>query len=613
LNEINSGLFETKKQHLNYNIMLTRFKIIIAALLLHTSVFAQYNVEKVKALRNQIRTAPDSLIGSLYNQVASEFFTYSIYDSVQSVANEMVIKAGNIHNRKMESYGYVFMAMIENEKGNYDKAAERYLQALKIKEEIKDIKGQSTILLNLGTLYYERNNLDLAIEFNKKALALKIQLNDKKGEALIYQNLASISDRTGKSDQAIKYYTQSKELAIAVNDSIDIAGADCGLARQYLNLNNFKEAERLTNEAYAILLKKRSDRDFSTCLLMFGKIYRAEGNYRKSVGYFKEVYRYSLEKESPFFIAQSADGLSRTYEKSKQFDSAYYFKKIYSETNDSILGAEMGKQIADMQVKYETEKKQKEIVQLDKENNSALLALSQKRNQISLIIGISLFIIITVIAFYFYNNTKKQKEIIEAIIATEEKERKKIASDLHDGIGQTLSAARIGLGNLETTGVDSEKIKNVSELINVSLDELKAMAGNLMPLALKGKGLTESIQNICRQFNKPNVQEVSFKTYNLPNKLQPIVEINTYRICQELLNNSVKYSKAKEIFLQLFCRDNKLIIQFEDNGIGFDKDKIKEGSLGMNILKERVALLKGEMEIESAPQKGTNILIEFLV
>ena len=88
------------------------------------------------------------------------------------------------------------------------------------------------------------------------------------------------------------------------------------------------------------------------------------------------------------------------------------------------------------------------------------------------------------------------------------------------------------------------------------------------------------------------------------------MQINAYRICQELLNNAVKYSKATKIFLQLFYRDNKMIIQIEDNGIGFDKDKVKRDSLGMNTLKDRVALLRGEIEIDTAPQKGTNIFIE---
>jgi len=125
--------------------------------------------------------------------------------------------------------------------------------------------------------------------------------------------------------------------------------------------------------------------------------------------------------------------------------------------------------------------------------------------------------------------------------------------------------------------------------------------------------LVESIRHVCAKFNKPEVQEISFNSYNVPDKLEPVVEINTYRICQELLNNAVKYSRAEKIFLQLFCRDNKLIIQIEDNGIGFDKTKVKKDSLGMNTLKERVALLQGEIEIDSTPQKGTNIFIELSI
>ena len=173
-----------------------------------------------------------------------------------------------------------------------------------------------------------------------------------------------------------------------------------------------------------------------------------------------------------------------------------------------------------------------------------------------------------------------------------------------------LTAAKINLGNINGGDVGNDKLKSIAELINSALQESKAMALNLTPLTLKENGLADSIKNICVKYNKTGIQEISFTTYNLPHIFEPIIEINAYRICQELLNNAVKYSQAEKIFLQLFCRDNKLIIQIEDNGIGFDKSKIKQESLGMNTLKERVALLNGEMEIDSVLQKGTNILIE---
>ncbi|HET6993219.1 MAG TPA: tetratricopeptide repeat protein, partial [Bacteroidia bacterium] len=455
------------------------------------------------------------------------------------------------------------------------------------KEEIKDVRGQSITLLDLGVIYYERNNYDKAIELLNKSLALKIQINDKRGEGLVYENLGDVANSQKKFSDAITYFTKSKELAIEAKDTIDIATANQQLADQYLNLNNLSQAEKLANEAYPVL-KINNDRNFAACLIVLSKVYTTKGDYQKALSYAMEAYRNATASDFPLFVGESSLALANTYEKMNRHDSSYFYQKLYTQINDSILSAQNGEKIAEMQVKYDTEKKEKEIVELDKKNSVAALALSESRNQLSLIAGIFLFIIVAIIAFYFYSNAKKQKQIIEAIITTEEKERKKIASDLHDGVGQTLSAARIGLNNVEASETNQEKLKNVADLINVSLDELKSMAGNLMPLTLKGKGLTESIRNICRQYNKPNVQEVSFKAYDLPDKLQYVVEINTYRICQELLNNSVKYSKAKEIFLQLFCRDKKLIIQFEDNGIGFDKNEIKEGTLGMNILKERV-------------------------
>ncbi|HKC67823.1 MAG TPA: ATP-binding protein, partial [Bacteroidia bacterium] len=419
-------------------------------------------------------------------------------------------------------------------------------ETLAKKNNIKKILGSA--YLNIGLAMFVKNNFVLAEQYLINSLAIRKEVNDKSGEALVLSNLSDLYFKTKKYTQLEKYLKEAIAINTEIGDSLQLK--DC---------------------------------------------------------YFKFSELYALQKN---------------------YTGAYSYRLLYEDLNDRVHNSENTRIITEMQTKYETEKKEKEIEHLDKENNKKELEITKKQNQIIIVGGISLCILAALIALYFYSNAQKQqqivlkekelgllkeqkqKEIIETIITTEEKERKKIASDLHDGLGQILTAAKINLGNLNKEEVAKEKLENVAELVNAALHESKAMALNLMPLSLKENGLTESIKNICTKYNKPDVQEISFSTYNLPNTLEPIVEINVYRICQELINNAVKYSKATKVFLQLFCRDNKLIIQIEDNGIGFDKNNLKQESLGMNILKERVTLLNGEMEIDSVLTKGTNIFIE---
>jgi two-component system NarL family sensor kinase len=600
---------------------MKRLLTAIFSLFLTLNGFSRYNEQTVKTLRSELIYAADSSIGKIYNKIFVEFYSHSAFDSAKAVAAEAINKGRNFKDRKLESTAMVWSGMVEFEKGNYDDALSIYIEALKIKDEIKDLKGEASLLLNMAGIYYERNHSEKAVEIYLKALKIKMKLGDKTGQANVYINLGNVAETQQKWNEAVKFYEKGEALAKEVKDSIIVAITDRCMANVYLQQNKIAEAENLAFSAYKYLRLKR-DRNYVRTLILLGKVNLKKGTYYKSKDYLEEAFEISEKNSTPFLTADISQELAKTYEKLKEFDKSLFYQRLYSRISDSLQGAKLGEQLADMQVKYETEKKEKAIEHLGLENSKKELEITKKRDQILYISAILICVVALFIAFYFYSNFKKhqvinrikhqrQKDIIETIITTEEKARKKIAADLHDGLGQILTAAKINLANLnEGSAEEKEKLQQVTELVGSALYESKNMALNLMPLTLKENGLVDSIHHVCAKYNKPDVQDISFNSYNVPDKLDSLVEINTYRICQELLNNAVKYSKATRIFLQLFCRENKLIIQIEDNGIGFDKTKVKQDSLGMNTLKERVTLLEGEIEIDTALGKGTNIFIE---
>jgi two-component system, NarL family, sensor kinase len=583
--------------------------------------FGQYRDVQVKELRRQVAASPDSSLGKQYAALFTEFFSHSLFDSAKAVSAEAVKRARGQGNRKFESTAMVWEGMVEFEKGNYEQALASYIEALKIKDEIKDLKGEASLLLNMAGIYYEQNHIEKAVELYLKALEIKMKLGDKAGQSDIYINLGNVAESQNRLAEAESFYLRAESLSKEVRDSMAVAVIDRSLANIYLKQGKVDMAEQLAYSAYKYLRLKR-DRHFIHSLLVLGRVHLDKGSLYKGVDYLQEAYDMAVKRSMPYFVKEASKELADGYEKLGKYDRSLFYQRQYSHISDSLQGVQVGEQLARMQVKYETEKKEKAIEHLGLENSKKELELTKRRDQVLLISALLILITAIFISFYFYSNARKQreldrirqerqKEIIETIITTEEKARKKIAADLHDGLGQILTAAKINLANLhEALPHEKEKLQQVTELVSSAQYESKNMALNLMPLALKENGLIESIRHICAKYNKPDVQEISFNAYQVPDKLEPVVEINTYRICQELLNNAVKYSRAAKIFLQLFCREGKLIIQIEDNGIGFDKTKTKANSLGMTTLKERVSLLKGEIEIDTAPQKGTNIFIE---
>ncbi len=435
--------------------MLKKFKTTIFLIFGAISAFPQYNPQAISVLRNNLKASADSLVGEVYNKIFVEFYSHSAFDSAVSVSVEAVAMARQIKDRRFESTAMVWEGMVEFEKGNYDKTVELYLNALKMKEEIKDFQGESTVLINLANVYYERNHPEKALEIFNQALSLKIKLGDKKGQGIVFSNLGNISLDLKQYKTALDYYFKNKKLAQEIKDTLQIAIANRTIANVYLKIGNIKEAEALARQAYSVM-RDNNDRHFTQCLTLLGKVYYMKKDYHLSIEYLLEAYNNGKKNKTPFLSLESCEYLVKNYEKLKQLDGSLYYQKLFSQINDSLQGAKMGEQLADMQVKYETEKKEKAIEHLDKENSKKELEITRKRDQIVLISSISFCIVVLLVALYIYNNSKKQrqfdrikqekqKEIIETIISTEEKARKKIAADLHDGLGQILTGCPIFL------------------------------------------------------------------------------------------------------------------------------------------------------------------------
>lgn len=517
--------------------------------------------------------------------------------------------------------------IIYRRKAELSKALECFQKAISIYDTIKDNKDYTNPLLNMALVYEEMKQQEKAKEIYKKLILIQKKDNNIRGLCNALINMGSLFFDQEKIDSALIYFYEAEVLAKKNNIKKTLGSIYLNIGCALFVKNNFKEAEQYLLNSLTIRKEVNDKSGEALVLSNLFDLYFKTKKYTQLEKYLKEAIAINSEIGDSLQLRDCYLKFSELYSLQKDYGNAYKYRVLYEDLNNRIHSSENTRIMSEMQTKYETEKKEKEIEHLDKENNKKELELTKKQNQIIIIGGISLFILIAFIALYFYTNAQKQKqivlkekelsllkeqkqkEIIETIITTEEKERKKIASDLHDGLGQILTAAKINLANIQQE-VSDEKLKGVTELVNSALYESKAMALNLMPLSLKENGLTESIKNICAKYNKPGVQEISFTTYDLPNTLAPMVEVNVYRICQELINNAVKYSNATKIFLQLFCRDAKLIIQIEDDGIGFEKSKINQESLGISILQERVALLNGEIEIDSVLEKGTNIFIE---
>lgn len=208
-----------------------------------------------------------------------------------------------------------------------------------------------------------------------------------------------------------------------------------------------------------------------------------------------------------------------------------------------------------------------------------------------------------------------ESELLFAMLQGQEKERKRIAKELHDGFGPLLSAVKL---NVESFGNDlceiqnetRLKLENTIQLIDSIAEEMRSLSHDLMPKSLIDFGLKASIEGLCSRINKASKIQVNFFAPDNDERFDPLVEFGLYRITQELINNALKHSKANNLTIQLVRHDESILLMVEDDGQGFDFYEDKDKGIGLTNIEARTSALGGIFLLDSEIGKGVTATIE---
>jgi PAS domain S-box-containing protein len=216
-------------------------------------------------------------------------------------------------------------------------------------------------------------------------------------------------------------------------------------------------------------------------------------------------------------------------------------------------------------------------------------------------------------------NLIRQKVRLASRLETIEEERRKISRELHDGLGQMITAAVMNVELIENairTRSDQaiEYVESVKVILDTTIQEVRNISQDLRPAILDDFGLIPALRLLCEDFSKVSGIDITMGAFDLNERLPSGLEITVYRICQEAISNIVRHADATEAGIQLYRRSNTVLVVIQDNGKGFDPVTIRTdlsriGS-GLTNIKERVELHNGRLQIESAPGQGLELIIE---
>lgn len=206
------------------------------------------------------------------------------------------------------------------------------------------------------------------------------------------------------------------------------------------------------------------------------------------------------------------------------------------------------------------------------------------------------------------------KLVLQKTLEAQENEHKRLAQELHDGVGQSLYSVSVGIQAIQSRIQQEKKFKDymqeIVDELEKAIQDVKLYSLQLRPHSLDQLGLIPTVKHLVSSLNKTHRDvSITFTYSNLSDRLEPIKEINMYRVIQEALHNALKYSKATLIEVILYREEDKLTLLIQDNGIGFVREQVQVG-LGLKHMEERVAQMGGSLQIHSVPKEGTSIKVK---
>jgi len=519
------------------------------------------------------------------------------------------------------------IAMIYKQQGNYKQSIENIINAAKIFEQINDKSKMASAYNNIGAVYQELKNYQQSLYYFNKAKEIRVLIDEKDNLSATLNNIGNCYVLLNKYDEAFKYFDMALDAQKGINNKYIVARVLNSKATIYKTLKNYNKAIDLYKKSINIKETINDAEGLLAGYLNIGEIYLIKKDADNAINYFNKIQDIIDSTDSKENLTYLYNDFVKAYQLKNNYKKALEYSQLYSIVKDSIFSDLSVKQITEMQTKYETEKKELENSKLIKENEIKELKINkaEQTRKVYLIIALNiilLIIVITILIIYRFKQKQKAqilKETIrqdklryKAIIDSEENERIRIAKELHDGLGQLLSSAKLNISSFEDS-IDDDNIttyKNSINIIDEAVGEVRNISHNLMPTALTKYGLIEAINSLAKKINDSKQINVSFNHNNINISLEKETEIAIYRIVQEIINNMLKHSKASLINILLQSDNNTLSIEISDNGTGFNTNEITNSKgIGWQNIYSRVSMINGKITVNSLTDKGTNIKI----
>ncbi len=505
-------------------------------------------------------------------------------------------------------------ALVSQYSGQYEAAMDYQQQCYQLYRQLKDTLNMARTLSGMGYMS-KRRDLDQGLKWMEEGKAMMLQIGHEEHLAELVNNLGVLYEMKGDLDKAMEHYQWSLRLVKKFNDSIGLPYTLEHISGIYFYRSDFKEALRLLDEAYLWRLMRADSNGLGQNLANQLEVHFAAGNFGKTTQLATQLVGIAKRVGNPDLVRHAYKMGAQAYAAKGDYQLAWEWETNHRVMHDSLFNERNNARILSLEKKYELARREEENQRLREQTAQQQLALLQARENRNYLLFGAIIVLLLVSLIYIALYLRQQKHLVaqeqelekqrfRLVLQGEEKERSRLARELHDGLGQLLAAAKLQLGL--AIGGDAHAIKKAQQLLEETVLEVRSISHNLMPMSLASNGLSAALHQLFDKLQAPGKLEVEVHLEADFSRFDTAAQTSIYRVVQEVLHNMVKHAEASRIVVDIQEDGEELLVSIADNGKGFDTSLIKQSKgMGWENLYTRVGLLNGNMEVNSKPGRGT--------
>ena len=586
-----------------------------------------------RAYENAIKFASEKKLyyqlGRIYQNQSVLYTSAANYSRARGILDTAILtyrKSDHPKAKLSEANSISDLANILRVQNHFPEAADYYLKAIAMFEELKLPDRAYLAYSNLSTLFGDMGELVKQLEYANKSVMAATRGGTKQNIFISFITLTNAYNVQGKPESAKKYLDSARTY---FDEKTGVDNVDILFTYYLVSADVFKKMNQLDSAMFFFQKSLEVSNKYNygygkaESQLQMGAIAIMQKKYDVAEKYLTSGIAEAKSVNAYIMLDDGYKYLSDIYAVTGRYKEAYEYFQQHKEINDSVVNMNSKKYATELETKYESEKKDKQIIL----QQSQL----QKRKIMNYIL-IGSAAIVVIISLLLYRNYRQKQNLqqqrirelekeqqlmaIDAVLKGEEQERTRLAKDLHDGLGGMLSGIKYSFQNIKEnlimTPDNHLAFERGMDMLNSSIKEMRRVAHNMMPESLVKFGLDTALKDFCQDINQSGAIQTTYQSMGLENTiLDQTTSISVYRIVQELINNTLKHASAKMAIVQVFKTDGEISITVEDDGKGFDPMILHMAhGIGWSNIQSRVDFLKGKVDVQSEKGKGTSVHIE---